>query len=233
MPRTSSWVSVMNCEVDGSSGSMICACTPCTPGTSEIARIVAPGRIPPAGKPVPMPMPRPATEIWTSTFRSPPSMKRTMRSLIAPRATSPATPIAMPTTVKRSPRRTRSDLSTSIAAPRSRRRPDRVRDRREGSGLRVEPVLRAQPADERRDEVGHPARRERLQHEQPDQHWRGGGRRRGDERATRARREVGGGEGGGGGGGGRGGGGGGGARGGGVGGGVGERCGGAISIYTS
>ena len=52
-------------------------------------------------KPVPMPMPSPATEIWPSTKRSPPSMKRVMRSAMAPSATSPATPTAMPSTVKR------------------------------------------------------------------------------------------------------------------------------------
>ncbi len=52
-------------------------------------------------KPVPIPIPRPATEIWPRTNRSPPSMKRTMRSLIAPSATKPATPTAIPITVKR------------------------------------------------------------------------------------------------------------------------------------
>ena len=52
-------------------------------------------------KPAPMPMPSPATEIWPSTKRSPPSMKRLMRSAMAPSATSPATPTAMPSTVKR------------------------------------------------------------------------------------------------------------------------------------
>ena len=91
----------MNCEVDGSSGSMTCPCTPETPGTSAMARMVAAGSMPPAVNPVPMPMPRPATEIWPSTKRSPPSMKRTIRSLIAPSATSPATPMAMPTMVNR------------------------------------------------------------------------------------------------------------------------------------
>ena len=55
-------------------------------------------------KPVPMPMPRPATEIWPSTKRSPPSMKRTMRSAMAPSATMPATPMAMPAMVKAYPR---------------------------------------------------------------------------------------------------------------------------------
>ena len=58
-------------------------------------------RSPPAVNPVPMPMPRPATEICPSTNRSPPSMKRTIRSLIAPSDTRPATPIAMPRTVNR------------------------------------------------------------------------------------------------------------------------------------
>ena len=36
---TSSCVSVMNCEVDGFSGSITCDCTPATPGTSAMARI--------------------------------------------------------------------------------------------------------------------------------------------------------------------------------------------------
>src|SRR6266566_1362144 len=182
MPRISSCVRVMNCEVDGSSGSMICACTPWTPGTSEIARMVAAGSSPPAVKPVPMPMPRPATEIWPSTKRSPPSMKRTMRSLMAPSETSPATPIAMPTTVKRYPRSTRNDLTVP-----SRRRPHRIHDGREARALGLEPLLRAKPADEGRHEVGHPARRERLQHEQREQDRRRGGGLRGDERAPRPR----------------------------------------------
>src|SRR5262249_43863200 len=51
----------MNCEVDGSSGSMICAWTPSTPGTPAMARIVAAGRMPPAVKPVPTPLPPVAT----------------------------------------------------------------------------------------------------------------------------------------------------------------------------
>src|SRR5262249_2348029 len=195
----------MNCEVDGSSGSMICAWTPSTPGTPAMARIVAAGRMPPAGNPVPIPMPRPATEIWPSTKRSPPSMKRTMRSLMAPSATSPATPMVMPSTVKRYPRKIRSDRITTGVALRSRRRPDRVRDGREARRLRIDPVRRAQPvwrmqpvvrpqpvlrgkpAHEGRDHVGHPARRERLEREQRQQHRRGGGRRSRDERAARAR----------------------------------------------
>ena len=78
---------------------MTCACTPETPSTPEILASAAAGRRPPAVNPAPMPIPRPATEIWPSTNRSPPSMKRTMRSLIAPRATSPATPTAMPAMV--------------------------------------------------------------------------------------------------------------------------------------
>src|SRR2546428_616199 len=83
----------MNCDVEGSSGSMTWGCTPATPGTEEIFLIVAAGRRPPAVKPAPIPIPRPATEIWPRTKRSPPSMKRTMRSLMAPSATTPATPI--------------------------------------------------------------------------------------------------------------------------------------------
>src|SRR5215475_10465630 len=51
-----------------------------------------------------MPMPSRATKIWPTTKRSPPSMKRVIRSAIAPSATSPATPTAMPSTVKRYPR---------------------------------------------------------------------------------------------------------------------------------
>ena len=90
----------MNCEVEGFSGSITCACTPETPGTSAMARMLAAGSRPPAVKPVPMPMPRPATEIWPSTKRSPPSTKRTIRSAIAPSATIPATPIAIPAMVK-------------------------------------------------------------------------------------------------------------------------------------
>src|SRR5256712_12855723 len=167
----------MNCDVEGSSGSMTWGCTPATPGTEEIFLIVAAGRRPPAVKPAPIPIPRPATEIWPRTKRSPPSMKRTMRSLMAPSATSPATPIAMPTTVKRYPRSTRSDLIARVAtlpedrhacAPRSRRRPDRVHDGREARPLGLEPLLRAKPADEGRHEVRHPSGRERLQHQQPE-----------------------------------------------------------------
>ena len=91
----------MNWEVEGLSGSITCAWTPSTPGTAATARRVAAGRSPPAVKPAPMPIPRPATEICPRTKRSPPSMKRTMRSLIAPSAISPATPTAMPTIVNR------------------------------------------------------------------------------------------------------------------------------------
>ena len=100
MPRTSSWVSVMNCEVDGFSGSITWAWTPETPGTAAIARRAAAGSMPPAVKPAPMPIPLPATEICPSTKRSPPSMKRTIRSPIAPSATMPATPMAIPAMVK-------------------------------------------------------------------------------------------------------------------------------------
>ena len=99
-PKISSWVSVMNCEVDGFSGSITCPCTPLTPGTAAMARSAEAGSMPPAVKPVPIPMPLPATEICPSTKRSPPSMKRTIRSPIAPSATIPATPIAMPAIVK-------------------------------------------------------------------------------------------------------------------------------------
>src|SRR5262245_13002843 len=122
MPITSSCVSVMNCDVLGLSGSSTCGWTPATPSTLRIASMAAAGSRPPAVKPVPMPMPRPATEIWPSTNRSPPSMKRTMRSAMAPSATMPATPIAMPTMVKRYPRRTpRSALITRASGlPRSR-----------------------------------------------------------------------------------------------------------------
>src|SRR5947209_6769798 len=49
-----------------------------------------------SGSREPTPIPRPATEIWPRTRRSPPSRKRTMRSLMAPSATTPATPIAIP-----------------------------------------------------------------------------------------------------------------------------------------
>src|SRR5436309_7453535 len=107
MPRTSSCVSVMNCEVLGLSGSITCGWTTETPSTLRIASMAAAGSSPPAVKPAPIPMPRPATEIWPSTKRSPPSMKRTMRSAMAPSATMPATPIAMPAIVKRYRRRTR------------------------------------------------------------------------------------------------------------------------------
>jgi hypothetical protein len=89
----------MNCEVVGFSGSITCACTPATPSTCAMARTVAAGNRPPAVKPAPMPMPLPATEIWPSTKRSPPSMNRTIRSPIAPSATMPATPIAIPAIV--------------------------------------------------------------------------------------------------------------------------------------
>ncbi len=99
MPMISSCVSVMNCDVLVLSGSMTCAWTPETPGTAAISRVLAAERRPPAVKPVPMPMPSPATEIWPSTKRSPPSMKRVMRSAMAPSATSPATPTAIPATV--------------------------------------------------------------------------------------------------------------------------------------
>jgi len=101
MPRTSSWVRVRNCEVVGLSGSITCACTAATPGTCAICSILAARSRPPAVKPVPIPMPSPATEIWPSTKRSPPSMKRVMRSAIAPSATRPDTPTAMPRIVKR------------------------------------------------------------------------------------------------------------------------------------
>src|SRR5213594_1492359 len=95
----------MNCDVEGSSGSMTWGCTPATPGTEEIFLIVAAGRRPPAVKPAPIPIPRPATEIWPRTKRSPPSMKRTMRSLMAPSVTRPATPIAIPAIANAYPRR--------------------------------------------------------------------------------------------------------------------------------
>ena len=96
---TSSCVSVMKLEVLVLSSIMTCAWTPDTPGTAAISRILAAERSPPAVKPAPMPIPSPATEIWPSTKRSPPSMKRVMRSAMAPSDTSPATPTAMPTTV--------------------------------------------------------------------------------------------------------------------------------------
>src|SRR5262245_13526256 len=73
-----------------------------------MARTVDVLRRPPLVKPAPGPSPAPATEIWPRTKRSPPSMKRTMRSLIAPRATSPATPMAMPATVNAYPRSART-----------------------------------------------------------------------------------------------------------------------------
>src|SRR5207244_2792235 len=57
----------MNCDVEGSSGSMTWGCTPATPGTEEIFLIVAAGSRPPAVKPAPIPIPRPATEIWPRT----------------------------------------------------------------------------------------------------------------------------------------------------------------------
>jgi hypothetical protein len=110
---TSSWVSVMNCEVEGFSGSITWGWTPATPGTSPIARIAEDGSRPPAVKPVPMPIPRPATEIWPSTKRSPPSMKRTIRSAMAPSATIPATPMAMPAMVKAYPRSVRRRTATT------------------------------------------------------------------------------------------------------------------------
>src|SRR5581483_6449561 len=106
-PSTSSWVSVMNCDVLGLSGSMTCGCTPATPSTLRIASMLADGKSPPAVKPAPIPIPRPATEICPSTKRSPPSMKATMRSAIAPSATMPATPMAMPAMVNAYPRRAR------------------------------------------------------------------------------------------------------------------------------
>ena len=90
----------MNCEVVGLSGSITCACTPDDARHLGDRADLAAGSRPPAVKPVPMPMPRPATEIWPSTKRSPPSMKRTIRSAMAPSATSPATPMAMPAMVK-------------------------------------------------------------------------------------------------------------------------------------
>ncbi len=99
MPMISSWVRVRKLEVLVLNGSMTWAWTPDTPGTAAISAILAAGRRPPAVKPVPMPMPSPATEIWPSTKRSPPSMKRVMRSAMAPRETSPAIPTAMPMTV--------------------------------------------------------------------------------------------------------------------------------------
>src|SRR2546426_3267869 len=104
MPKTSSWVRVRNCEVLVLSGIMTWAWTPETPGTAAISAIFAAESSPPAVKPVPMPIPSPATEICPSTKRSPPSMKRVIRSAMAPRATRPATPTAMPTTVKVYPR---------------------------------------------------------------------------------------------------------------------------------
>ena len=85
----------------GLSGSITCPCTAATPGTREICSILLARSRPPAVKPVPIPMPSPATEIWPSTKRSPPSMKRVMRSAMAPSATRPATPTAIPSTVKR------------------------------------------------------------------------------------------------------------------------------------
>ena len=91
----------MNCDVLGFSGSITCGWTPATPGTAAIAATAEAGSRPPAVNPAPMPMPRPATEICPRTNRSPPSMKRTIRSLIAPSDTRPATPIAMPRTVNR------------------------------------------------------------------------------------------------------------------------------------
>jgi hypothetical protein len=87
--------------VVGLSGSITWACTAATPGTRAICSIRLARRRPPAVKPVPMPIPSPATEIWPSTKRSPPSMKRVMRSAIAPSATRPATPTAMPRIVNR------------------------------------------------------------------------------------------------------------------------------------
>src|SRR5437763_14911916 len=67
MPSTSSWVSVMNCEVLGFRGSITCGCTPATPGTLRMASMAAAGSRPPAANPAPIPIPRPATEIWPST----------------------------------------------------------------------------------------------------------------------------------------------------------------------
>ena len=101
VPSTSSWVSVRNCEVVVLSGSITCGWAAATPGTRAISAILAARSSPPAVKPAPIPMPSPATEIWPRTKRSPPSMKREMRSAIAPSATSPATPTAMPSTVNR------------------------------------------------------------------------------------------------------------------------------------
>src|SRR5436309_356665 len=115
MPRTSSCVSVMNCEVLGLSGSITCGWTTETPSTLRIASMAAAGSSPPAVKPAPIPMPRPATEIWPSTKRSPPSMKRTMRSAMAPSATMPATPTPMPAIVKRNRRRTRQSPLLRLA----------------------------------------------------------------------------------------------------------------------
>ena len=83
------------------SGSMTCGWTAATPGTRAISAILALRSSPPAVNPAPIPMPSPATEICPSTKRSPPSMNRLMRSAMAPRATRPATPTAMPSTVKR------------------------------------------------------------------------------------------------------------------------------------
>src|SRR5688500_397874 len=108
----------MNCEVLGLSGSMTCACVPAVPGTAATFRMASAGSIPPAVNPAPMPSPRPATEICPSTKRSPPSMNRTMRSAIAPRATSPATPIAIPTTVNPYRRRIRPAAAILIDSPR-------------------------------------------------------------------------------------------------------------------
>ena len=56
-----------------------------------------------------MPIPLPATEIWPSTKRSPPSMNRTIRSAIAPSATSPAMPTAIPAIVNAYARKSLSD----------------------------------------------------------------------------------------------------------------------------
>src|SRR4029450_7732580 len=80
-------------------------CPAAPPATAAISAILAEVRRPPAVKPAPMPMPRPATEICPRTKRSPPSMNRTIRSAIAPSATIPATPTAIPAIVKAYPRR--------------------------------------------------------------------------------------------------------------------------------
>ena len=73
--------------------------------------------------PAPVPIPAPATEIWPSTKRCPPSMKRLIRSARAPRATRPATPTAIPVTVKRYPLGQEARQASARAAGGSPREP--------------------------------------------------------------------------------------------------------------